>query len=94
MTDFIKNGMKVGDIVIICKNNEISENICVVIDKNEYCLLEELVLYVYENKDKPKVYKIESNDEFYKFGDIEPKLLENYKLKVGESKKKGDKNIN
>lgn len=82
MTDFIKNGTKTGDIVIICKNNEISENIYVVIDQNKYCILEELGLYVYENKDKPKIYKIESDDEFYKLGDIEANLLEKYKMKI------------
>lgn len=76
-----------GDIVLIEKNNIIDNTICIVINKQEYCILEELCFYLYENFPKPKLAKLKNDMSFYKLGTSAFNLLSEYEFKL-----KGDIN--
>lgn len=76
------NQLNKGDIVTIEQDKKIDDTVYIVLNDNEYCKLEELGFYLYENMEKPTLNQLKANMTFYKIATAQQTLLEEYELKL------------
>ena len=71
-----------GDIVTIEQNQQIDDTLYIILNEKEYCKLEHLGFYLYEDMDKPILKELKNNMIFYKIATATPEFLEEYETKL------------